>query len=149
MPVDLDQAQAQLEVVAHLTDDNRIRLHFTPRIKHGEVKQKACPVHAPSGVLEWGQRCEQDEEEYQALAWDLLINPNEFVVVGTHPGSEGTLGQQFFLNEDGPRPVQRLLVLRVARPAQPGPLPDPAAPAKAPPLASRAAGLPSARGAAP
>lgn len=149
VPVDLDQAQCQVEVVPHLTDDNRIRLRFTPQIKHGPVKQKACPVHAPSGVLEWGQRWEQDEEDYPALAWELTVNPNEFVVVGTMPGREETLGQQFFVRAEESRAVQRLLVLRVARAAPASPAPEFAGSSKAPPLASRAAGLPSVRGSAP
>src|SRR6266851_2296474 len=71
VPVHLDQAQCQIEVIVHLAEDNRFRLHFTPRIKHGEIKQKLLAVRNPSGVLEWGQRWEQDEEEHQALAWDV------------------------------------------------------------------------------
>ncbi len=144
IPVDLDQAQCQITLVPHLTGDNRLRLHFLPRIKHGELKQSACPVREPSGVLEWGQRWDQEEEEYPALAWDLTVAPNELVVVGTRPSWEGTLGHRFFINTEGGKPLQRLLVLRLAR----TPLGETAG-SKALPLAARAAGLPSVRGSAP
>jgi hypothetical protein len=148
LPVDLEQAQCQIEVVPHLADDNHVRLHFVPRIKHGEVRQRACPVRAPSGVLEWGQRWDQEEEEYGALAWDLTVGPNEVVVVGTRSDWEQTLGHRFFINTDGPKPIQRLLVIRLNRSA-PGVTPDAGTPSRSPPLASRAAGMPSVRGSAP
>jgi hypothetical protein len=148
LPVDFDQAQCQLDVVPQLADDKRVRLHFLPRIKHGDVKQTACPVRAPSGVLEWGQRWDQEEEEYPAVSWDMTVGPGELVVIGTRPAWEETLGHRFFINTDGAKPIQRLLVLRLAR-AAPSVAPDSATSSKAPPLASRAAGIPSVRGSTP
>jgi hypothetical protein len=148
LPVDFDQAQCQIDVVPHLADDNRIRLHFVPRIKHGEVKQTAYPLRAPSGVLEWGQRWDQEDVEYPALAWDLTVGTNELVVIGTRPDWEETLGHRFFINGEGAKPIQRLLVLRLARAASGG-ASETAVSSKSPPLASRAAGLPSVRGSTP
>ncbi len=53
--VDLPKAQCLLEVVPSLADDGRIRLRFTPHVKHGEVKTAFTPLRDAAGVLRLGQ----------------------------------------------------------------------------------------------
>jgi hypothetical protein len=135
--VDLKGAQCVLEVVPTLTDDGKVGLHFTPKIKHGTAALRIAARQDPSGALRWDRQEEQPEESYPRLAWDVTVAPNEFVVVGTHLNRPDTLGQAFFLAlEEEPR-LQRLLVVRTSRSLAEAPPPE-APIGFAPPLALRA-----------
>jgi len=112
-PVELDRARCELEVVPSLADEGRIRLRFTPRIKHGDVKTAFVPVHESDGQRRWDRQEDQAEEVYPWLSWTLTLVPSEYVVVGALVDNGDTLGEQFFLTQEEGRPiVQRLLVLR-------------------------------------
>ena len=112
---DLGQAVCQLQVVPKLSDDGRVTLRFTPFIKHGELKQKPVAVRTPGGELQWELQIGQDEETYDWLAWEVTVDANDTVVVGTRPDAADTLGQRCFTQTETTVPVQRLLVLRVGR----------------------------------
>jgi hypothetical protein len=63
-------------------------------------------------------------------------------VIGTWAAKDATLGHRCFVTADGPKPVQRLLVIRAGRPAAPAPDAagtDAASRPAAAPLASQAA----------
>ena len=135
--VDFAKGQCLLEVVPALADEGRIRLRFTPRIKHGEINSVYESVRDADGSLHWGRREKQPEEAYPWLDWTLTVAPNEFVVVGALLDRGETLGEQFFLSGEENPGVQHLLVLRAAH------VPTPADPTEAtqdhsPPLAQRA-----------
>jgi len=118
--VELDQAQCVLEVVPEpATKDGRRALRFTPLVRHGGAQVQPRPVQDPSGVLRWELQSNPSVERYPWLSWELTLAPNEYAVVGTQAGPDGTLGQRTFLHTEGVAPVQRLLVLRVvpSRPA--------------------------------
>jgi hypothetical protein len=111
--VELDQARCELEVVPSLADEGRIRLRFTPRVKHGEVKSAFVPIRDADGQLRWDRHEDQTEEAYPWLGWTLTLVPNEYVVLGALVADGDTLGEQFFLTREEDHPiVQRLLVLR-------------------------------------
>jgi hypothetical protein len=135
--VDFEKGQCLLEVVPTLADEGRIRLCFTPHLKHGEVSSVFLPVRDADGQLHWGRQEKQPEEAYPWLDWTLTVAPDEFVVVGALLDRGETLGEQFFLSgEDNPG-VQHLLVLRAVH------VPTPVDPSEAnpdgpPPLAQRA-----------
>jgi hypothetical protein len=114
-PVDLDQAECQLQVVPTLAADNRTRLDFTPCIKHGKPTLTPQPVHAPSGTLDWDLQLKQPIEAYSALSWQQTIGESEYLVLGTWLDRPETLGQRCFIWTEGSQPVQRLLVLRARR----------------------------------
>jgi hypothetical protein len=134
--VDLPKAQCLLVVVPSLADDGRIRLRFTPHLKHGEVQTTFAPLRDADGVLRWDRQDRQAEEAYPWLSWTVTVAPNEYVVIGTNLDNGDTLGEQFFLSGDD-RPLQRLLVLRTARmPAPSGPADEKLS--RSPPLALRA-----------
>lgn len=143
--LDLHKAQCELAVVPALAGDGRIRLRFTPRIKHGDIHASFVPMLDADGQRHWGQREHQAEEVYPWLSWTLTVAPNEYVVLGALVENGDTLGEHFFLTREEDHPiVQRLLVLRAAH------VPTPAGPIEAnlgpcPPLALRA-GLITTRG---
>jgi hypothetical protein len=111
--VELDQARCELEVVPSLADEGRIRLRFTPRIRHGEVKTAWVPIRDSDGQRHWDRQEDQTEEVYPWLGWTLTLVPNEYVVLGALVENGDTLGEQFFLTrQDGHPWIQRLLVLR-------------------------------------
>jgi hypothetical protein len=115
VPVELQRAQCQLQVASTPTEDGKVRLRFTPVVKHGETSLLPCPVAHPDGLLSWELQTEQPGESYPWLAWELSVAPTEYVIVGTMLEWPGTLGQRCFLETEGPSPVQRLLVLRAGR----------------------------------
>jgi hypothetical protein len=111
--VELEKARCELEVVPSLADEGRIRLRFTPRIKHGEVKTAFVPIRDSDGQLRWDRQEDQTEVGYPWLGWTLTLVPNEYVVLGALVENGDTLGEQFFLTREDDHPiVQRLLVLR-------------------------------------
>ncbi len=137
-----DKARCEIEVVPTLAEEGRIRLHFTPRIKHGEVKAAFVPIQESDGQRRWDRQEDQTEEEYSWLGWTLSLVPNEYVVIGAIVEKGDTLGEQFFLTREEDHPiVQRLLVLRATH------VPTPAQEklGRCPPLALRAS-LITARG---
>jgi hypothetical protein len=147
-PLELNQAQCLFEVVPTLTEDGKVRLHFTPQIRHGETTLVAEPVQHPSGERDWNLQKRQPVESYSWLGWDLTLSPSEYALVGTRFERGGTLGHRCFVNTDEDRPVQRLLVIRCGRS-----LPSPAvlveASPKGTPSLALQASWSSARGTAP
>src|SRR5207249_1134539 len=118
----------------------RIVLAFTPQVQHGIPKLL---THNDQGdfVLH-GSR---PVEPYPALGFEVTLTPRDFVVVGTWVEKDSTLGHRCFVTAAGPKPVQRLLVIRAGRLSAPVPLEGKAAEAtaaarlRAPPLAYQAA----------
>ena len=113
LPVELEQARCTFEVQPSLTRDGKTRLVFTPRIQHGERRQTFQPS---ADRTRWELLEQRSSETYTALAWDVTLAPNEFVVVGVRADCRDSLGHRFFVREDEPAPVQRLLVIRTNRP---------------------------------
>ncbi len=108
----LDQAQAFLVLVPALTAGGRTRLKFTPQIQHGEEHKDYQP-----GSQGWDIVYRRYRKTYPELGWDVTVAPNEYVVIGTTRDGPDTLGRACFVQYDGQRAVQRLLVLRTTRPA--------------------------------
>lgn len=110
-PMALEQAQSSLAVVPSLTREGRVRLQFTPQVKHGETSLNFKPASDRSG---WTLQEQRPEETFAALRWEVTLSPNEYIVVGAadHPTS---LGHQSFIRPNERVPVQRLLVIRAGR----------------------------------
>jgi hypothetical protein len=143
-PVELDDAECLLEIVPTLSDDGRTLLRFTPHIKHGKPSGSPRAVREPSGTHRWERETQQPEEAYLALSWEMALVPNEYLVLGTRLDQADTLGHRCFLGTENGRRVQRLLVIRTARP-QPGTGLEDETVGRAPPVALQATGI-SARG---
>jgi hypothetical protein len=107
----LDQARFSFDVKATLTKDGKTRLSFTPKVEHGET---TLPFQADPAQQTWTLRVERPCQAYPELAWDVVLAPGEFLVVGAIAEKDRTLGHRSFIQEDG-QGVQRLLVLRTSR----------------------------------
>ncbi len=108
----LEEAQACLVTLPTLTRDGCTRLHFTPQFRHGETVPEYEAAPDLSGwVLSYGRR----SQSYPALAWEVSLAPNEYVLVGTALDNPQALGYQCFVQDDGQAVTQRLLVIRTGR----------------------------------
>jgi hypothetical protein len=108
----LQQAQCSLEVVPALTDDGKIRLHFTPKVEHGELLPQYSPV---PDEADWVMEIRRQSVSYPELAWDVTVAANDYLVIGAWFDQPGTLGHRCFVGDSEAAPVQRLLVLRPFR----------------------------------
>lgn len=116
LPVELADATCSLHVLPTLTRDGRTRLQFTPVIQHGRSKLVAQPAADRS---RWEFLEQRSTETYSAVAFEVTLTPSEFILIGARAQRPGTLGQRYFVREDEPVPVERLLVLRVNRATAP------------------------------
>jgi hypothetical protein len=111
-PVTLDLAECRLNVVPQLADEGRIRLAFTPQVRHGQAQPVPHPLDDHSGFI---LRSEQPTESYASMSWEVTLAPNQYVLVGAQMEHPRGLGYQCFIRFSEPAPVQRLLVMRVSR----------------------------------
>jgi hypothetical protein len=146
--VSLQDASCFLEVTPTLAEDGRIMLHLTPVIRHGTSRVEPRAVRDASGEHRWDMKAEQSTETYEALSWDLAVNPDEYAVIGTRIERADTLGQRFFLDPEAATPIQRLLVIRCGRVLADASMDLQGKERVAPPLALQA-GWRTARGTAP
>lgn len=112
--VELKKGQCCLLVVPTLTEDGRTRLTFTPQVKH--AARDLMPWRPKSDRSGWTRQDQEAIESYAALSWEVTLSPGQYVLVGARNDRPGTLGHTCFVRTDEPTPVQRLLVLRTARP---------------------------------
>lgn len=111
----LKKAQCAVLVKPALTRDGRTKLRFVPRVEHGDTHFRPRPSKDSTGVLTWEQQEERPAQTFDALAWDVVLAPNEYVLIGARYDRPGTLGQQSFICRDPQAPAQRLLAIRTAR----------------------------------
>lgn len=135
----LEQARFGFDVRPTAEDDDRLRLRFTPRVRHGKPRRETNVARDPDGQLRWAMEAAEPTEQAAGLAFDLSVSSGEYVVLGAWSSSRGTLGQGCFTSENGKG--RYLLVLRATRVAGEEP-----AGASAPVAAQ--ASRPTARGAA-
>jgi hypothetical protein len=110
----LERAQACLVAVPTLTRDGHTRLQFTPQFRHGETLPEYEAASDLSGwVLSYGRR----NKTYPALAWEVSLAPNEYVLIGAAADNPQAVGYQCFVQDDGEAATQRLLVIRTGRQA--------------------------------
>ncbi len=111
--ITLGNAQFLLDVMPALTSDGRTRLRFTPRVEFGEALPNFRPAPDRSG---WTLQLERPSKNYPQLSWEVVLRPNEYLVIGARPDKPLSLGQQAFVQTQGSQAVQRLLVIRTSRP---------------------------------
>jgi hypothetical protein len=142
-PVELDQADCKLVVVASRGSDGKTLLRVTPQVAHGDSKNVYRVDEAAGSFMSLPER---PTETYAQLAWEAELAVNEYLIIGGSYGAPETLGHTYFVRPDEAAPVQRVLVIQMGA----GPQEAPTGPAatKAVPLALQAA-WPTARGAAP
>ncbi len=128
--VQVRDARCVFGVVATAEEEGRLRLRFTPHLRHGKPSLQRHVARDPDGQLRWAVEPCEKVEEFDALRFELTVAADESVVLGGSFEQPGTPGHCFFVWGDG-RPRQHLLVLRASR-AQAGPATDEAAPLATP-----------------
>jgi hypothetical protein len=112
-----DRARFGFEVLPQLTADGKTRLRFTPKVDTGEQVLPFTPSPENSN---WQIKIERPCKVYAELAFEVILAPNENVVLGTLLDKESTLGYHAFVDEEGSNPLQRVLVIRTNRSARGG-----------------------------
>jgi hypothetical protein len=112
--IDLADAVCFFEVSATPEGDRRVRLRFTPQVRHGKAEIKPRVARDPEGTLRWAVEAREPVEEFPALGWELTVGPDEYVLIGPARDRADTLGAAYFLAPSEKGPVQKLLVLRAS-----------------------------------
>lgn len=113
--IDVARATCFFEVVPLIEADGRVRLRFTPRIRHGDTRLETRVVREADGSLRWGVEPCDAVESLPGLGWEVTLTAEEYAVVGARLDRPDTLGTSYFV-PDGPEgPTQRLLVVRATR----------------------------------
>src|SRR5262249_48025894 len=102
VPLQLEQADCGLVIVPMFSDDGRIRLRFTPEIKHG----KAAVLPQPMDRAIWVLQKQQATETFSQLSWEVTLAGDEFLIVGSRFDRPDTLGHSCFIRADQSRPQQ-------------------------------------------
>lgn len=108
-----EQARCEFDVLPSLEDDNRVRLRFTPRVRHGKPRREAHVARDPDGQLRWAIESGEPTEELTDLRFELTVGPGEYVAIGSWPDRVGTWGHTCFAPEG--EKMQCLLVLHASR----------------------------------
>jgi hypothetical protein len=135
--VALTQARCGVLVRPEALDHGRVKVTCEPQIQHGERQ----PWFRPSADgIGWVKYDEIPLARYPILAFDALIGPNEYLLIGWHADQPNTLGEALFAVAANGQPRQRVLVIR-ARQVNPGAAPDlpPLGPIRRPSVAAEAA----------
>jgi hypothetical protein len=114
----LRQARFEFAVVPLPEEEGRVRLRFTPRVRHGRPRMQHQVARDPDGQLRWAVEPTEPTEEFADLCFEVVVGSGEFVAIGPWPGCEGTLGHACFVPEG--QKVQHLLVLRAGQVAPGG-----------------------------
>jgi hypothetical protein len=109
-PVELDQADCKLVVVASRGADGKTVLRLTPQVVHGDASNV---YKADQEAGTFVSLPERPTENYGQMAWEAELALNEYLIVGGNYDRTETLGHQFFVRPDEAQPVQRLLVLQM------------------------------------
>jgi hypothetical protein len=115
--VALDKARYCLDVTPSLTAEGHTKLTFAPKVEHGEA---VLPFEASPDDATWTLRIERPSRKYPELGWDVTLAPNQYLVIGARADRPRSLGARAFVQENGPEPPQRLLVVRNSRPVNAG-----------------------------
>jgi hypothetical protein len=115
-PVALTNVNAGLLVRPEAAKENRVRIVCEPRIQHGQRREWLRPT---ADGTDWVKVEEIPLERYPALAFDVTLGRNEYLVVGCFAEQPKTLGAALFGVEANGQPRQRVLVVR-ARQVNPG-----------------------------
>jgi hypothetical protein len=113
--VELENARYCIEVTARPTREGT-KLKFTPRVEHGAPR---LPFQTSSDHRGWEIRTDKASNTYSELSWDVTLGANQYLLVGTYPRCEHTIGQNAFVQSDAAVPIQRLLVIINCRPGLP------------------------------
>lgn len=89
--------------------DGKIRVWCEPQIQHGERVDRYHPTEDGTGLTVTG---EVPTESFPGLGFEVVLGPNDHLVIGSPAAAAGTLGEAAFTAEAGGQTRQRVLLLR-------------------------------------
>jgi hypothetical protein len=99
-----------------------VKLWCEPQIQHGEQIDR---FHPTADFTGFAVDKEVPLERFPGLGFEVVIAPNEYLVIGWPAAAQGTLGSVLFGVEANGQPKQRALVIRAEAiefpPATPAP----------------------------
>lgn len=108
----LSDAECGMAITVHAAENGRVTLRCEPQIQHGAKLPYLRPTQDGTGL----QRSDHKPLEcYPALAFEVTLDADDYLVIGASSDPFDKLGQAFFLPETGDRIRQRILVIRPAR----------------------------------
>jgi hypothetical protein len=130
------QARCGVLVRPEPAPDGRVKLRCEPQIQHGERREWLRPT---ADATEFVMQGEVPTERFPALAFDVTIGPNEYLLIGWQAEQDATLGAALFGADANGRPRQRVLVLRAGQLGRPAADLPPLPPShRRPPVAAEA-----------
>ncbi len=93
-----------------MASDGKVRLSILPQVQFGDPKVVVKPTEDGSG---WSRQEQVRTEHLDALKSEVVLTAEDYLLIGGWFGRQETFGQEAFIRVDEPRPVQRLLVVRV------------------------------------
>ncbi len=104
------KAQGLLGVKAYPEPDGRVRLELVPEVHYGDPVMRTVGDNGMYRLESGRQRCVLDD-----LTVAARLSPGYLLVLGSLPGRPGSLGRQFFSEDDGGRVQEKLLLVRLAQ----------------------------------
>jgi hypothetical protein len=137
--VELKQARCGVLVRPQPVAEGRVRLWCEPQVQHG-VRQEWFRPNEDGTRFTKGE--EVPTEKYPVLGFEVLLEPDDYLLVGWSADEPQSLGEAAFAADAGGRPRQRVLVIRArhATPPRAADLPPIGGPFKRPSPAAQAAG---------
>jgi hypothetical protein len=118
-PVQESSAQFAFQIVPTLTDEGNVRLRIQPQIGHDNG-----PAHRAGEVPLWMVLTKRPVRRFENLAWEVTLEPNEYVLIGGRLEPTDSIGCASFVRPEEANAVQRLLVIRTSRVRSEIPLDD-------------------------
>ena len=107
--VSLKDARCGIMVRPERVGDGRVRLWCEPQIQHGEQIDR---FHPTADSTAFTIEKEVPLERFPGLGFEVVIAPNEYLVIGWHAATPGALGSVLFGVQVGGQARQRVLVIR-------------------------------------
>ena len=112
VPVELTNAECGLQITAGPTAADRVKLVCEVQVQHGD-KQALLALSPDAGGFTRQEK--KPLKAFPALTFEVVLGPDDYLVVGPTDAPAGKLGGAFFLASDPVRARQRLLVIRAGR----------------------------------
>lgn len=103
----LDQPEFGMLIQASPLPEGKTRFLMTPHLRHGSQTFQAKPNRERTG---WDVNTDRPEEKFGKLSWEVVLKPNEYLVIGGWGSRTNSLGRHSFVEAQTGR--HRLLVLR-------------------------------------
>ena len=118
-----EHAQTVLSISSRIEPDGRVKLDVLPEIRYGQPQQEYV---AGEGMFRLASR--RKAHPLEGLRVSTTLGSGDILIFGSRDDRSGSLGHQFFTEQESGRNLPKLLLLRVARGLPEGPF-DATAPA--------------------